>query len=130
MIGLGTGGPNAAILRLQNNNQIATTSDMTINSDGQYDMNGFGNTITNLVINQGNVINVPNGRNVISLALFGTLNMTGGSISRRHRRHGPACSLSVPTAMSPRPRDTSGNAAVIASNVTLNFVGPHKNLHG
>ncbi len=121
VIGLGTGGPNAAILRLQNNNQIATTSNMTINSDGQYDMNGFGNSIHNLEISQGNVINVPTD-GLHSLALFGTLNMTGGSISGGTGAT-PGLLLAGANSDVTATSDAAGNAAVIASNVTLNFLG-------
>jgi len=121
LVGLGTGAANSAVLILQQANQIANTSNMTINSDGRFDMNGQGETINNLVINQGNVINVPT-TGGFSLALFGTLDMTGGSISGGTGAT-PGLLLAGANSDVTATSDAAGNAAVIASNVTLNFLG-------
>ncbi len=119
VIGLGTNAANSATVILEKNSQIANSSNVTINSDGRFNMNGFGESINDLVINQGNVINVPTDGSH-SLALFGTLNMTGGSISGGT---GATDGLFLIGANSDvtATSDASGNAALIASNVTLNF---------
>ena len=117
VIGLGTGGPNSAVVVLQAESQIANTSNVTINSDGQFDMNSFGQTINNLIINQGDVVNVPN-NGVNSLALFGTLNMTGGSITGGTGAT-PGLFLLGANSNITATSDSAGNAALIASNVDL-----------
>jgi autotransporter-associated beta strand protein/T5SS/PEP-CTERM-associated repeat protein len=121
VIGLGSGGPNSAVVLLNASSQIADTSNVTINSDGQFDMNSMGESIHNLVINQGNVVNVP-ADGITTLGLNGTLDMTGGSITGGTGAT-PGLLLIGNNSDVTATSDAAGNAAVIASNITLNFVG-------
>ena len=97
---------------------VVDTSNITINSDGRFDMNNFGESINNLVINQGNVINVPATAG-LSLRLEGTLDMTGGSINGGLT--GPDGGLHLGGANSDvtATSDAAGNAALLAVLVDL-----------
>jgi fibronectin-binding autotransporter adhesin len=74
VIGDGLGAANSAVTRQFQNSQIP--QQVTINSDGLYDLNGFYEALITLAINGGNVT-VGTGQ----LEPFGGVTMTGGSIS-------------------------------------------------
>ena len=111
-----------ATVRLGQTSQIANTTNVTINKSGVFDMNGFGESINNLVITSGSVTNVPT-NGVQSLALFGNLNMTGGTISGGTGAT-PGLLLAGGAGVSDvtATSDAAGIAATINSNVTLAFI--------
>ncbi len=54
-VGDGTGAANTATVKLLSSNQIATTSAVSLNSDGRLAMNGFSNTVASLTSDGGTV---------------------------------------------------------------------------
>src|SRR5262249_30093066 len=75
-IGDSVGAASSAVVKLLQPLEIATTSNISVNSDGLLDMNSFGNTINNLVVSSGSVT-----LGSATLTLNGTIGMTGGSIT-------------------------------------------------
>ncbi len=108
---------NSARVTLAIIGQIANSSDMTINADGQFNMSGIGEAINNLTINSGNVINVPTAGGFTDLGLVSNLAMTGGSINGGLGATN-GLSLFGPTSSVTATSDAAG-AAAINSNVTL-----------
>ena len=115
-VGDGTGAADSAEVRLLHSSEIKNSSSVTVQSDGNFNMNGFGDTVTNVTINSGHVSGLPTSGG-LSLTVQGVLTMTGGTIDgvggRLLLRAGGGLSVTA-TA------DASGNTATINSNVDLN----------
>ena len=73
---IGTGSGSGATLKLVFGFEIANTSNVTVNSDGTFDLNNQGETIGALAVNGGSAL-IGSG----NLSYSGALDMAGGTIS-------------------------------------------------
>jgi autotransporter-associated beta strand protein len=78
IIGTGTGAPGSAVVQWLQPNQVAGSSNVTVNSDGKLDLNNQSNTIATLTINGGAATTGTTGG---TLTISTSLTMTGGSIT-------------------------------------------------
>ena len=74
-IGTGTGAPGSATLRMLQSSELAPTSQVTIDEDGLLDLNGYGEAISGLAVNGGDVTLGTGALTVNSVSL------TGGTIA-------------------------------------------------
>jgi fibronectin-binding autotransporter adhesin len=79
-IGTGAGAPGSAALRELQSSDLPTTANVTINSDGVFDLNGHADLITGLTVNGGSVLLGAVGSQ-ISIPPTGGVTMTGGTIA-------------------------------------------------
>lgn len=89
VVGDGSGGAAADILRLNAANQIADTAAVTVNSSGQFDLNGNNEAIGSLALDGGSVVtgagtltldgNVSSSANSAPATISGALDLNGGT---------------------------------------------------
>src|SRR5262249_43433815 len=106
VIGDGSGAAGSAVAQWLASNQVPDSANVTVQSDGKLDLQGFSETIANLTVNSGLVTTTTGGLTVTSL------NMTGGTINLGQA----ASSLTFSGSTSPMvdaASDTGGNPAAI-----------------
>ncbi len=79
-IGTGDGAPGSATLRELQSSDLPATANVTVNSDGVFDLNGHADAITGLTVNGGSVQLGAVGSH-ISITPAGSVMMTGGTIA-------------------------------------------------
>jgi fibronectin-binding autotransporter adhesin len=79
-IGTGTGAPGSATLRELQSSDLSATANVTVNSDGVFDLNGYSDAIAGLTVNGGSVqLGAVGSR--ISITPTGSVTMAGGTIA-------------------------------------------------
>ncbi len=78
-VGQGTGAANSDVVKLLASNQIATTSGVTINKDGQLELGGQSNTVASLSSTGGDITSAVAGGN-LTVNGVATFNNTGNTI--------------------------------------------------
>ncbi len=115
-IGTGAGAPGSTTLRELQASDLAATSNVTVNSDGVFDLNGHSDVIAGLTVNSGSVLLAALGSQ-ISIPPTGSVTMSGGTIA------GPGGKLVLQngelTAMS-----SAHGAATISAPIVLSGTGP------
>jgi fibronectin-binding autotransporter adhesin len=79
-IGTAAGAPGSAVLRELQSSDLLGTANVTVNSDGVFDLNGHADVITGLTVNDGSVLLGAVGSR-ISIPPTGSVTMTGGTIA-------------------------------------------------
>src|SRR6185369_4353631 len=74
-VGDSVGTAGTAIVKLLQSTEIANASNVTVNSDGKFDLNSFTDVVGGLTINSGSV-SIGTGQLTVS-----SVGMTGGSVS-------------------------------------------------
>ena len=123
VIGDGTGGANADIVKLLATNQIVDTCAVTLNSTGKLDLNSVSETIGSLV-GSGNVAlgtaTLTYGDATASLTYSGVISGTGGSVTKQ------GAGTSVLTGANTYTGTTTLNAGVVNAGIAevANTSGP------
>ncbi len=107
VIGTGGGAAGSAIVRLGQGSEIANTAAVNVKSDGLFDLNGFGDAIGALDVDQGSVTIGAAGSLTPS-----TINMNGGSITGTG-----TASLTLNGDVT--ATSTASSTATITTNITL-----------
>lgn len=109
-IGTGAGAPGSAALRELQSSDLPTTANVTVNSDGVFDLNGHVDAITGLTVNGGSVLLGAVGSQ-LSIPPTGSVTMTGGTIA------GPGGNLLLQNGGLTASSDAHGAATISAPTV-------------
>ena len=122
-VGDGTGVAASAEVRLLVTNQIKDTSSVTVQSDGNFNLNTFAEQIANLTVNSGHVTGLPT---VGNLFISNVLTMNGGTIDAAGGKLllSAAGAGGVTATSATNPITSVAETAIINADVDLNAGAP------